>query len=164
MNDISLNMEPTHVDNAIQIYLRGNNFKYVSEKGDNYYKATGATLRGFKYWYNQGVLHIEAWIGKIGKEMDISDGKFVGALGKVPYYNSILSLLTALEQDRQAQQSTTGTYGQPDMQQSYAWPNTQQPYGQTNMQQPYAQPNTQQPYGQPNIQQPYLQYPPQKNV
>ena len=105
INEISLNMDAIYVENSIQAYLKQNDFKLVNENEENYYK-TGGAMRCFKYWYNNGVLHIEAWLGKIGKEMDISDGKLVAAAYKVPYYNSVLSLLGSFEKDRQMQQYT----------------------------------------------------------
>lgn len=98
INNLVLNTEPAEVENAIQVYLRGNDFKLVTEKGEQYYKTGGVMLplRGFKYRYEDGILHLEAWVGKIGKEMNIGDGKLLGAAAKVPYYNSILSLLDIL--------------------------------------------------------------------
>ncbi len=99
VNDLVLNMDPMDVENAVQDYLRGNDFKLVFEKGEHYYKAGGVMfpLRGFKYGYQNGILHLEAWNGKIGKEYNIGDGKLRGAAAKVPYYNSILSLMKWLE-------------------------------------------------------------------
>jgi hypothetical protein len=139
-------MDPVYVENSIQAYLQQNNFKFVNEQGENYYKTSGV-IRGFKYWYNGVLLHIEAWYGKIGKEIDISDGKIMGAAYKIPYYNSVLSLMGSLEKDRQMQQYTNA--------QSYEQVNTQlngvynQPNGVYN--QPngtYNQPNG--TYNQPN--------------
>ena len=99
VNDIALNMAPEDVENAIQQYLRGKDFKLVFEKGEQYYKTGGVMLplQGFKYGYQNGILHLEAWVGKIGKEMNIGDGKFLGAAAKIPYYNSILALLETLD-------------------------------------------------------------------
>ncbi len=119
VNEITLNMDPVYVENSIQAYLKQNDFKLVNEKEESFYK-TGGVMHSFKYAYNNGVLHIEAWLGKIGKEYDISDGKFMGAAYKVPYYNSVLSLLGSLEKDRQMQQYISA--------QSYDQVNTQ-PYG-----------------------------------
>jgi hypothetical protein len=115
-------MDSVYVDNAIQAYLSQNNFKLVNEKGEDFYRQ-GGVKNGFKYWYSNGVLHIEAWLGKIGKEMDISDGKFYGAIYKITYYNSVLSLLGAFEKDRQIKQySNTEGYEQQFT----------QPYGANN--------------------------------
>jgi len=99
VKDLVLNISTADVENAIQGYLRGNDFNFVSEKGEDYYKTGGVMLplRGFKYSYQDGVLHLEAWAGKIGKELNIGDGKFVGSVVKVPYYNSILNLMATLE-------------------------------------------------------------------
>ncbi len=105
VNEVSLNMDPVYVENSVQAYLSQNDFKLVNEDGESYYKTSGA-MKCFKYWYNNGVLHIEAWLGKIGKEMDISDGNLLLATYKVPFYNSVLSLLGAFEKDRQMQQYT----------------------------------------------------------
>lgn len=104
INEISLNMDPVYVENSMQAYLKQNDFKFVNEKGDSFYKTSGV-MRCFKYWYYNGVLHVEAWIGKVGKEMDISDKKIVGAAYKIPFYNSVLSLLGAFEKDRQMYQN-----------------------------------------------------------
>ncbi len=126
VNEIKLNMDPVYVENSMQAYLRQNDFKLVNEKGETFYKTSGV-MRCFKYGYNNGILHIEAWLGKIGKEFDISDGKLTGAMYKVPFYNSVLSLLGSLEKDRQMQQYTNA--------QSYEQVNAQ-PYGV------YDQPNS----------------------
>lgn len=126
VNEIKLDMDPVYVENSIQAYLRQNDFKPVNEAGEDFYK-TGGAMRCFKYGYNNGVLHIEAWLGKIGKEHDISDGKLVGSAYKIPYYNSVLSLLGALEKDRQMQQYMGAQ--SPDQANS-------QPYGA------YVQPNS----------------------
>ncbi len=110
INDIALNMAPEDVESAIQQYLRGKDFKLVFEKGEQYYKTGGVMfpLQGFKYGYQNGILHLEAWVGKIGKEMNIGDGKFFGAAAKIPYYNSILALLETLERVKSAYYQQTG--------------------------------------------------------
>lgn len=103
VKEIALNIDSHDVENIIQEYLRVNDFKLVSEKGEDYYKSGGVMLplRGFIYNYQNGTLHLEAWYGKIGKELNIGDGKLYGAKYKIPYYNSILSLLNVLEKSRQ---------------------------------------------------------------
>lgn len=104
VKEILLNLEQEFVESRMEEYLKRNDFKLVTEKGVTYYKTKGV-YRGFLYWYVDGILHIEAWLGKIGKEMDISDGKFAAALYKVPYYNSVLSLLGSFENVRQMEES-----------------------------------------------------------
>jgi hypothetical protein len=110
VKDFVLDIDQVYVENAIQEYLRGNNFTLVTEKGESYYKTGGVMLplRGFKYGYQNGTLHLEAWNGKIGKEMNIGDGKLLGAASKVPYYNSILKLLDILNQARVEYQQPYG--------------------------------------------------------
>lgn len=99
VKDLVLNISQADVENAIQAYLVGNSFKMVSEKGENYFKSGGVMLplKGFKYSFQDGVLHLEAWVGKIGKELNIGDGKFIGSAAKLPYYNSLLNLMATLE-------------------------------------------------------------------
>ncbi len=115
VRDLILNIPPVDLENAIQGYLRGNDFKLVSEKGEDYYKTGGVMLplRGFKYSYQDGVLHLEAWNGKIGKEMNIGDGKLLGAAAKIPYYNSILNLLGTLERSKPVYQQSNGQIQTP---------------------------------------------------
>lgn len=43
---------------------------------------------------------MEAWIGKIGREMNPGDGSFVGSAAKRPYYDEILTLLKVFEDAR----------------------------------------------------------------
>ncbi len=99
VKELALNIPQADVENAIQAYLVGNSFKMAFEKGENYFKSGGVMLplKGFKYSFQDGVLHLEAWVGKIGKELNIGDGKFVGSAAKLPYYNSLLSLMATLE-------------------------------------------------------------------
>ena len=115
VKDFVLNIPPVDLENAIQGYLRGNDFKLVSEKGEDYYKTGGVMLplRGFKYSYQDGILHLEAWNGKIGKEMNIGDGKLLGAAAKIPYYNSILNLLGTLEKAKPVYQQPNGQIQTP---------------------------------------------------
>jgi hypothetical protein len=133
VKDLILNIDPNYVENEIQTYLRGNSYNLVSEKGETYYKSGGIMmgLRSFKYSYQNGILHIEAWCGKIGKELNIGDGKFVGSAAKIPYYNSILALQGALDKASQPYQQPYGQMQQP----VYPHPNApmQQPvYTQTS--------------------------------
>lgn len=121
VNELILNMDPVYINNMIQAYLSRNRFKPVIEKGENCYRRSRG--QRFKYSYNDGVLHIEAWVGKVGKELDISDGKIYGAAYKVPYYNSILSLLGAFEKERQIKQYQVAG----DYEQQFA-----QPYGEND--------------------------------
>jgi hypothetical protein len=159
IKDLVLNIDPNYVENEIQTYLRGNSYNLANEKGETYYKSGGIMmgLRGFKYSYQNGILHIEAWCGKIGKELNIGDGKFVGSAAKIPYYNSILALQGALDKASQPYQQPYGQMQQPVYTQPYGQmqqPVYTQPYGQ--MQQPvYTQPygQMQQPvYSQQNAQ------------
>lgn len=109
VKDLVLNIPQADIENAIQAYLVGNSFKMVSEKGENYFKSGGVMLplKGFKYSFQDGVLHLEAWVGKIGKELNIGDGKFIGSAAKLPYYNSLLNLMGTLEKVSLSNQEKT---------------------------------------------------------
>jgi hypothetical protein len=158
--DIELYLPPATVEYSVQEYLRLNKFKFTCQKGEDYFKTSGFWVppKGFKYVYQNGILHIEAWIGKIGKEIDIGDGKYYGSAAKVPYLNSVYSLLEALGKERQVQQQQTMQYqnvnaqaGGPVQAQSYSQPYTQ-PNGPAQPQM-NAQPNgpaQPQMYTQPN--------------
>jgi hypothetical protein len=102
---ITLNMDEEYVENAIKSYLKQNEFTRVYEQGEAFYRTEKWNC--LKYTYYDGVLQIEAWFGTIGKEMDISDGRFLGSNYKVPYYSSLLSFLGKLEKERQMEQYNT---------------------------------------------------------
>lgn len=149
VKELALNIPQADVENAIQAYLAGNSFKMVFEKGENYFKSGGVMLplKGFKYSFQDGVLHIEAWVGKIGKELNIGDGKFIGSAAKLPYYNSLLSLMATLEkvslanqQGSPAEHASAQINSQAQTQQdSYA----QNSHSQQNLHtQPRSQPQT----------------------
>lgn len=147
--DLVLNIEPSYVENVTQEHLRINGFKSViSKSGEPFYECKSSSARrGFKYFYQNGVYHIEAWIGKIGKEININDGKFYATIPKTAYYNNIITLLGVLDQERQARQMQAPYYSQPNMQ----------------MQSPnYSQPNMQ--MQSPNYSQPLNNYSPSSLV
>lgn len=78
-----------------------NDFKpKTSKAGEDYFEdRSNGSIRGFKSFYQNGTFHIEAWIGKVGKEMNIKDGNIIGLLHKQAYYNNILRLLGVLEKE-----------------------------------------------------------------
>ncbi len=143
VKDLVLNISQADVENAIQAYLVGNSFKMVSEKGENYFKSGGVMLplKGFKHSFQDGVLHLEAWVGKIGKELNIGDGKFIGSAAKLPYYNSLLNLMGTLEKVSLANQQ--GSPAEPASAQVNSQVQTQQDsHSQQNLQtQPSSQVN-----------------------
>ena len=45
VKELPLNMDTFEVEKVIQEYLRVNDFKFVTEKGENYYKTGGLCSR-----------------------------------------------------------------------------------------------------------------------
>lgn len=101
INDLTLNKPDDFVDFMMNDYLRKNQFTMSQWKGEPAYRAGDAMMEGFKFlkWsYENGVLHVEAWIkGTFGGEWNL-DG-FVGCLMKKPYKDSLELLFTSLKQD-----------------------------------------------------------------
>lgn len=101
IKDLQLNKPDDFVEFIMNDYLRKNQFSMSDWKGEAAYRAGDAMMEGFKYlkWsYQNGVLHVEAWLkGNFGKEMGLEG--FVGVLAKKPYRESLEQLFAALMQD-----------------------------------------------------------------
>ena len=86
-------------------------------KGEQVFRAGDAMVEGYRYlkwYYMNGVFHVEAWLTSVtGKEMDL-DG-FVGALQKKPYKDSLEQLYVALRQPIPAPQNMGQSGSQPGM-------------------------------------------------
>ena len=87
VKDLVLNKPEDFVTFIMNDYLQKNQFVVSEWKGEPAYRTGDALIEGYKYlkWsYENGTLHLEAWMkSTFGKEMGL-DG-FVGALQKKPY-------------------------------------------------------------------------------
>ena len=101
VKDLVLNKPDDFVNFIMNDYLQKNQFTMSDWKGEPAYRAGDAMLEGYKYlkWsYQNGMLHVEAWLkGNMGKEMDL-DG-FVATVQKKPYKDSLEQLFGVLQQD-----------------------------------------------------------------
>lgn len=100
--DLVLNKEESFVSFMVNDYLKKNQFTPFDYKGgEKVYRAGDAMLEGYKYikWsYENGTLHLEAWMKNgFGKEMDLEG--FAGSLQKKPFKQSLEQLYTLLQQD-----------------------------------------------------------------
>ena len=107
-------------------YLQKNQFVVSEWKGEPAYRTGDALIEGYKYlkWsYENGTLHLEAWMkSTFGKEMGL-DG-FVGALQKKPYREGLEQLFHVLKQaipeagmnEMAAKQGMNEANGQPKTQ------------------------------------------------
>lgn len=99
--DLVLNKPDDFVNFMLNDYLQKNQFTMSDWKGEPAYRAGDAMLEGYKYlkWsYQDGTLHLEAWLkGSMGKEMDL-DG-FVATVQKKPYKESLEQLFQVLQQN-----------------------------------------------------------------
>ena len=90
VKDLVLNKPEDFVTFIMNDYLQKNQFVVSEWKGEPAYRTGDALIEGYKYlkWsYENGTLHLEAWMkSTFGKEMGL-DG-FVGALQKKPYRQS----------------------------------------------------------------------------
>lgn len=119
VNELVLNQPDDFVQFIMSDFLQKNQYVLVEYKGEQVFRAGDAMVEGYRYlkwYYMNGVFHIEAWLTSMtGKEMDL-DG-FVGALQKKPYKDSLEQLYVALKQPIPAAQNITGQAGaQPGMQ------------------------------------------------
>lgn len=100
VKDLVLNKPEDFVTFIMNDYLQKNQFVVSEWKGEPAYRTGDALLEGYKYlkWsYENGTLHLEAWMkSTFGKEMGL-DG-FVGALQKKPYREGLEQLFHVLEQ------------------------------------------------------------------
>ena len=94
-------------------YLRKNSFVMADWKGEPAYRTGDAMMEGYKYlkwYYNNGVFHLEAWMkGTFGGEWNL-DG-FVGTLQKKPYRESLEQLFEALKQPLPMEQGMAAGQG-----------------------------------------------------
>lgn len=100
VKDLVLNKPEDFVTFIMNDYLQKNQFVVAEWKGEPAYRTGDAIIEGYKYlkWsYENGTLHLEAWMKSLfGKEMGL-DG-FVGALQKKPYREGLEQLFHILEQ------------------------------------------------------------------
>lgn len=99
VKDLVLNKPEDFVTFIMTDYLQKNQFVVAEWKGEPAYRA-GALIEGNKYlkWsYENGTLHLEAWMKSIfGKEMGLNG--VWGALQKKPYKEGLEQLFHVLEQ------------------------------------------------------------------
>ena len=99
VKDLVLNKPEDFVTFIMNDYLQKNQFVVSEWKGEPAYRTGDALIEGYKYlkWsYENGTLHLEAWMkSTFGKEMGL-DG-FVGALQKKPYREGLEQLFHVLE-------------------------------------------------------------------
>lgn len=117
VKDLVLNKPEDFVTFIMNDYLQKNQFVVSEWKGEPAYRTGDALIEGYKYlkWsYENGTLHLEAWMkSTFGKEMGL-DG-FVGALQKKPYREGIEQLFHVLEQAI-PEVGMNGANGQPKSQ------------------------------------------------
>lgn len=98
---IYLNKPDDFVYFIMNDYLQKNQFTLSNWKGEQAYQAGNALTDGYRYlkWsYQNGFLHLEAWLkGNLGGEWDLEG--FVGCMMKKPYRESLEQLLVVLQQD-----------------------------------------------------------------
>lgn len=101
VKDLVLNKPADFVSFIMNDYLQKNQFIMSDFKGEPAYRAGDAMMEGYKFlkWsYQNGTLHLEAWLkSPTGKEMDFNG--FVAALQKKPYKDSLEQLYTVLQQN-----------------------------------------------------------------
>ena len=99
VKELVLNKPEDFVQFMMNDYLRKNSFVMADWKGEPAYRTGDAMMEGYKYlkwYYNNGVFHLEAWMkGTFGGEWNL-DG-FVGTLQKKPYRESLEQLFEALD-------------------------------------------------------------------
>lgn len=99
VKDLVLNKPEKLVTFIMTDYLQKNQFVVAEWKGEPAYRA-GALIEGNKYlkWsYENGILHLEAWMKSIfGQEMGLTG--FWGVLQKKPYREGLEQLFHVLEQ------------------------------------------------------------------
>ena len=118
VNELVLNQPDDFVQFIMNDFLQKNQYVLMDYKGEQVFRAGDAMVEGYRYlkwYYMNGVFHVEAWLTSVtGKEMDL-DG-FVGALQKKPYKDSLEQLYVALRQPIPAPQNMGQSGPQPGMQ------------------------------------------------
>ena len=111
VKDLVLNKPEDFVTFIMNDYLQKNQFVVSEWKGEPAYRTGDALIEGYKYlkWsYENGTLHLEAWMkSTFGKEMGL-DG-FVGALQKKPYREGLEQLFHVLKQAKTVDNSSAAT-------------------------------------------------------
>ncbi len=113
VKELTLNKPEDFVQFIMNDYLRKNSFVMADWKGEPAYRTGDAMMEGYKYlkwYYNNGVFHLEAWMkGTFGGEWNL-DG-FVGTLQKKPYRESLEQLFEALKQPLPMEQGMAAGQG-----------------------------------------------------
>ncbi len=113
VKELVLNKPEDFVQFMMNDYLRKNSFVMADWKGEPAYRTGDAMMEGYKYlkwYYNNGVFHLEAWMkGTFGGEWNL-DG-FVGTLQKKPYRESLEQLFEALKQPLPMEQGMAAGQG-----------------------------------------------------
>lgn len=113
VKELALNKPEDFVQFIMNDYLRKNGFVMADWKGEPAYRTGDAMMEGYKYlkwYYNNGVFHLEAWMkGTFGGEWNL-DG-FVGTLQKKPYRESLEQLFEALKQPLPMEQGMAAGQG-----------------------------------------------------
>ncbi len=113
VKELTLNKPEGFVQFIMNDYLRKNSFVMADWKGEPAYRTGDAMMEGYKYlkwYYNNGVFHLEAWMkGTFGGEWNL-DG-FVGTLQKKPYRESLEQLFEALKQPLPMEQGMAAGQG-----------------------------------------------------
>lgn len=104
IRDIELYLPETEVENELELFLQGQEFSRTTWKDEICFAASYkwggnvAINRGnlkelyfFKYRYENGILHLEAWI-KDGKKGERSPDSFAGMDLNKPYWDSLIKL------------------------------------------------------------------------
>lgn len=109
--DVVLNKPDDFVLFMMNDYLQKESFSQSDWKGTPAYRRGDGFIEGFRYltWsYNNGVLHLEAWLkGPLGGEQDLSG--FWGWAVKAAYRSSIEELIKLLHQEIPQPTAASGT-------------------------------------------------------
>ena len=115
VKEMVLNKPDDFVQFIMNDFLRKNSFVMADWKGEPAYRTGDAMMEGYKYlkwYYSNGVFHLEAWMkGTFGGEWNL-DG-FVGTLQKKPYKESLEQLLAVLQQPLPQEGQMPGGYPVP---------------------------------------------------
>lgn len=113
VKEMVLNKPDDFVQFIMNDFLRKNSFVMADWKGEPAYRTGDAMMEGYKYlkwYYSNGVFHLEAWMkGTFGGEWNL-DG-FVGCMQKKPYRESLEQLFVALNQPISMPQGMPGNTG-----------------------------------------------------
>lgn len=113
VKEMVLNKPDDFVQFIMNDFLRKNSFVMADWKGEPAYRTGDAMMEGYKYlkwYYSNGVFHLEAWMkGTFGGEWNL-DG-FVGCMQKKPYRESLEQLFVALNQPISMPQGMPGNQG-----------------------------------------------------